>query len=178
MIYFSNNKKGFLPKLIRFFTKSNVSHCGIICDPFENIPSAIESSDLVQIVPFSRNYIESKNEEYILFKLSGEAEVPATLGPLFIKYAGLKYGYFQLIWFMWRWLTNLFGVDISRQKNWFTNNVICSELVYDYFIMLNHPDVNEKLKDFNQDTVQADDLLNIVISLPHVFEFVESKGSL
>ncbi len=181
--YFSNNKSGFFPKLVRFFTKSKLSHCGIV---FFNLgfgaETVIESTTLVQVVPFQRNYRDSKNEEYIVFELIDKTlsrqkiDLDKILIDLFKEYSGQSYGYFQLLWFVFRWFVGLFGFDISNHKNWFTQNVICSEVLFQYLKALKILVLDEKLKKFNSDTVQAQDLFDIVKSCPDIFRVVEFKG--
>lgn len=179
MIYFSNNKKGLFPKLVRFFTRSNISHCGII---FFNlgygVDTVIESTTLVQIVPFDRNYRNANNEEYVVYEIlpKSKVDVSSLLIKTFNQYSGQSYGYFQLLWFVWRWFVGIFGFDISQNKNWFTENVICSEVLFSFLKEHKIHPFNERLMKLNPDTVQADDLFKLVKSCPDIFRVVESKG--
>lgn len=176
MIGFSNNKRALLSKLIRFFTKSHLSHTFLIHYPQADIASVHEASFVVQVVPFDRFYHNHPDKQYWIYKVNGfteEAKIEA-LRKCFNEFAGIKYGKFQILWFVWRWFNELFNRDIRSEKNWFTDGVICSELVYWYLHYLSDP-LPELLKEFTPDTIQADDLHKLVINNPHLFELVAYK---
>ena len=61
---------------------------------------------------------------------------------------------------------------MRKETNWMSQGVICSELCYYWLTYLG---LGELVKDFNPDTIQAQDLFEIVQSRPDVFELVESK---
>lgn len=178
MIGFSNNKKGLLPKLIRFFTDSSISHAFIMTDDVCGQPTVQEAALLVQVVPLQKYYVEDDTQSYWLYEISSEhasdKAKAAAMAKVFNEFAGVKYGKLQLVWFPWRWLNEQFGRDIRKTKNWMTDGVICSELQYWYLWYLG-PTFQELLKEYNPDTVQAEDLRRIVVKNPHIFKLIELK---
>jgi hypothetical protein len=178
MIGFSNNKKGGF--LIRFFTRSNITHSFVLMFPLNGITAVEEASASVQIVPFEPHYTNNPNEDYYLYRIRPEYASPdavvKALTRVFEEFAGVKYGWLQLLWFPYRWFkeTILRQKNVHREKNWFTRGVICSELQYWYLIYL-HPVFTELLKDYDGDTIEPSDLLDVVKANPHIFEFVISK---
>jgi hypothetical protein len=169
LIGFSSNSKGIFPALVRFFTKSKFSHTFIITTPVFGVPSVHEASDVVQIVPFDKFYNKS-SETYALYKINNTTyrQINDALTTCHLEYSGVRYGYLQLLWFVYRWCMELFGKDVTHKKNWMSNGVICSELVYEYLLLVN-PEFKTLLSKFNPDTVQAQDILSIVESRPDLF---------
>ena len=178
MIGFSNNKVGLLPKLIRFFTKSTISHTFILTQFIENEPTVQEASLLVQIVPFNKYYIEDNTQSYWIYEIKQELvskeQIDQSLTYCFKEFAGVKYGKLQLLWFPYRSLMEFFRKDVRKQKNWLSDGVICSELVFYYLYNLGELFQN-LLKDFNPDTIQAEDIRQIVINNPDIFTLKECK---
>jgi hypothetical protein len=180
MIGFSNNKKGILPKLIRFFTDSHISHAFIITDEIAGQPAVQEASLLVQIVPLEKYYVNDDTQDYELYEIHPEYASKLAMYEsrkrVFNELAGEKYGKLQLVWFPWRWFNEkVLRRDIRKTKNWMTDGVICSELQYWYLWYLGKT-FQELLKDYNPDTIQAEDLRRIVKKNPHIFKLVERKG--
>lgn len=182
-IGFSSNWKkdwsGFLAKCIRFFTRSKISHSFIITDPVYNIESVQEASMLVQVVPFKEHYREDATQTYKVYRIkdqyASQAQKDESLKYCFNEFAGVTYGKLQLIWFVYRWFNEkVLRRDVRKQKNWMADGVICSELVYHYLHNLG-PIFQDLLKEFNPDTIQAQDILNIVEANSQIFEMVESK---
>lgn len=177
MIGFSNNKKGWLPACIRFFTKSNISHAFIISKNYGDQVSVEEAALLVQIVPFDKYYRNDDTQDYWIYdpvKVTRTQKQQA-LEYCFKEFAGVKYGKLQLIWFVYRWANEFFlKRDVRKEKNWMADGVICSELQCHYLIQLGG-EYAELVKDFNPDTIQAEDLRKLVVSRPDLFQFVEKK---
>jgi hypothetical protein len=178
MIFLSNNKKGFFPAAIRFFTSSKISHSGLGFFPFGNNPSVIEAGSLVQVVPFAKHYKLDESKQYWayqLIKVKSTNEMNQSLNKLFYQFAGVQYGYLQLIWFMYRWINEkIFRRDVRHQKNWLSDGVICSELCWHY---LNNfgGEYAELVSGFNPDTIQAQDIWNLILSRPDLFRLAEKK---
>lgn len=177
-IGFSNNTVGIVPKLIRFFTNSHISHTFIGTESFMGVPSIQEASDLIVVKPFV-GYEQSLTESFKLYKIRedvvSEDTIKEATKKVYEEFEGVRYGYLQLVWFPYRWLLSLVGIDARKQKNWMTDGVICSELVY-WFLWYLGPVFQDLIKDFNPDTIQAQDLLDIVNAHPHLFEFVREKN--
>lgn len=177
-IGFSNNKTSFIGKLIRLFTNSGITHSFIITFPRGNDVWFEEASNVVAEGKFENNYVNDPNTSYWVYKIKDglvpEATTDTALQYCLDNYLGVEYGFFQLLWFPYRWLMSKFGKDIRKQKNWMSDGVICSELVYDYLTQLG-PQFADLVKDFNSDTIQAQDILDIVIAHPELFELVDQK---
>lgn len=180
MIGFSNNKTSLLAKLIRFFTNSKMSHTFVITFPSAGGDVMFEeASHVVTDGVFKTNYIDDTNTQYWIYKIKdgivSEDVIDKSLVAIQEQFLGVTYGKLQLLFFPYRWIMNtIFHKDVNHEKNWFTNGVICSELVYHYLYNLGQP-FQDMLSDFNSDTIQAQDILNIINSHPDVFEFVEEK---
>jgi hypothetical protein len=178
MIFFSNNKKTLFAKLIRFFTHSKISHSGLITFDLNGIPACQEETMLVQVVPWANYDKSTVDDYYLVYKIKdglvSEADKQKALRYCFTEYAGVQYGYLQILWFVWRWFAEkVLRKDVTHKKNWFTDGVVCSELVYVYLLQLGI--ISGALAKFNSDTVQAEDLLQIVKSNPEIFEKVIEK---
>jgi hypothetical protein len=180
MIGFSNNKKGFLPAIIRFFTKSKISHAFIVARNYGDQASVQEAGMVVQLGPLERLYTNNPSEDYWIYdctKVTLEQKLKA-LDYCFKEYAIVEYGYLQLLWFVYRWfcveILKQNNKDVTRRNNWLSKGVICSELQYEYLIQLGG-EYAELVRDFNQDTIQAEDLRLIVASRPDLFCLIEYK---
>lgn len=164
---------------IRFFTSSQITHSFIITKPFgDNIPSVLEASDLCAMVPFEKKYLNNPDELFILFKIEDKylENAEKASDECFIEFAGVQYAFASIPWFIWRWFNEkLLKRSITNEKNWFTDNIVCSELVYWFLIKL-HPIFKELLKDFNGDTIQAEDIFKIAKQNPDVFKIIYNKG--
>ena len=173
IVGFSVNRKGLLPKLIKFFTGSRWSHSFLIVNPIYGLESVQEASLVVQFIPFDAHYRKNVSQEYVLFAPSGvsEEKIEAALTLCYREFAGVKYGYLSLFWFVYRWLMEKIGVDVRKRKNWMSDGVICSELVFYFLEALGEP-FTEILADFNPDTIQPEDLYKIVVSRQDLFESV------
>jgi len=179
MLGFSNNKKG--GGLIRFFTRSNISHSFVITFPLNGIVAVEEASASVQVVPFVSHYVGNPNYAFYIYKVVADYVTPQDIEnavtKIFEEFAGVKYGWLQLLYFPYRWFkeTILRKKDVHREKNWFTKGVICSELSFWYMKYLD-PAFSELLRDFDGDTVQPDDLLKIVQANPKIFQLVAEQA--
>jgi hypothetical protein len=179
MIGFSNNKTSFMGKLIRLFTNSGITHTFIITFPRNGAVWLEEASTVVAEGSFQSSYVDEPNTAYWVYKIKDglvpEATTDTALQYCHDNFLGVKYGFFQLIWFPYRWvMENIFRKDVRHDKNWMTDGVICSELVYNYLYQLGDP-FKSLLSDFNSDTIQAQDILDIVKAHPELFELVDQK---
>ncbi|MBN1114137.1 MAG: hypothetical protein JXA66_02230 [Oligoflexia bacterium] len=180
-----SNSRTFMAALIRFFTgysrKKNdppVIHSLLITSPMLDNVTVEEANFLVQIVPFESHYAAEPEKEYYLFRIKPEFAPPekikTALDYTFREFAGYHYGYFQLLWFVYRWIANMIGVNVSHKKNWMSDGVICSELLWHYLNQLGGK-VAELVSQFNPDTVQPQELMNVIKNNQDVFEMVEQR---
>lgn len=177
MIGFSNNKTSFFGKLIRFFTRSNITHSFLISFPNVGQVQFIEASKTVNEGSFEVNYVKDTGTSYIIYKIKDEwisspFQINIALEKCRKEFLGVSYGYLQLLWFPYRWLMEKLGKDVRHENNWLSQGVICSELVY-YFLV--NVGLGHLVLDFNPDTIQAQDILSIIEARQDIFELVETK---
>lgn len=199
-IGFSGPRTGgtFFQKAVKFFTGSKWSHGFITTFPQEGRFTVLEASRTVQRVPLS-DYQNDPNTLYEIYAPKGTtyAAITAALHQIEGGYLGVRYGYLQLLFFMWRWLNKkIFGRSIGREANWFPEGKICSEVQFDYMGALadetrteNFPSlefgvaavdfhvfrVYAREYGFTENTVAPEDLYLIVKDHPELFEFIEGN---
>lgn len=164
--------EGFYPKAVKFFTKSNWSHCFFIMNDVANKRTVLEADLKIQVVPFEKEYVEKEKDYYIIYrpiKATEEEKVKAA-DKIYLEYAGEIYGFMQIPWFVWDAFCDLIGWNSG--KNWFPHGAICSEVLYDYLICLNdtYKQAFKHLNDKNR--VSPEDIAKVIISRPDLFEFV------
>jgi hypothetical protein len=122
-------------------------------------------------------YYDGGTQEYSLYDpiLASEGSIGAVLKGCHREFLGIKYGYLQLVWFMWRWLCSKVGVDIRNNKNWMSDGMVCSELLYYYLYYLGEP-YRSLLKPFNPDTIQPNDVYLMCLAHPDKFKLVRKNG--
>jgi hypothetical protein len=169
--------KNTLSRLIRFFTRSKVSHTFLIQQPIGGNVVAQEAALVVQCVPFEAWYVNSPVREYVLYRPKNieDAFIKEALDKSFIDYAGQQYGWLQCLWFSWRWFAGIFGIDVRKETNWYPDGVLCTEIIYDYLINLG-PQFAVTMVGVNKDTVDAQDILTAFQMRPDLFELVEEKN--
>ena len=62
----------------------------------------------------------------------------------------------------------------TPKKNWSSDGIFCSELVFDYLYQLGG-EYRDLLKDFTPDTASPQDLYNLVLSRPDLFQFIVKR---
>jgi hypothetical protein len=170
------NRKGaaanFFSKGQRFFTRMPYTHSAILLENIFEQQSILTSDELTNIQALS-NYLKEPETDIEIYKVKVPQEMKEyEVKSMYNRYAGKKYGFAQILWFMYRWLLERFGIDARRKKNFFPGGVICSELVYHYLVEIakNYPQLNKKLKEWNAETVHVGDIKHICESLPELFE--------
>lgn len=165
-IGFSSNKIGLFPKLIRAVTRSRWSHCFIYIDDVLGEKSVIEASDLVQVVPFSRNYVKNPHEEFQLFEIvdAKADKILEALNFAYCTYSGASYGFLELPFFILRNFLN---------KNPIHKGVICSELLIRYIQLLDG-DHAQAMRSLDAESSSVEDIYRIVISRPDLFKRIDN----
>jgi len=164
---------GLLQRLICYFTNSQWSHSFLITTPIAGVASVQEAAGQgVQIVPFENHYVIAPGF-FQLYDISREyateEDIRKSLAQCHTIYSGDKYGTLQILWFPYRaFMERIFKKDVRHQKNWLSNGVICSELLYHFLSGLG-PVFAEMLSPFNPDTIQSEDLYQIFQAHPEVF---------
>jgi hypothetical protein len=190
-IMISNNLKSFfkggaLAILIRFFTKQTFpkgkpsSHSAVITNPLFGVPCVHEAGPVIQMVPWRKYYELDPSQDYRLYRIKPgvidcqDAMIQKALAVCHLLYSGVIYGALQLVWFVWRWVNEKIGRDVRHEKNWMTDGVICSELVY-WFLVYLGPVMGDLFKAWNADTIQPGDIEGIILSRPDLFELIAEK---
>ena len=173
---FNSSKTNILAKAIRFFTSSKFSHCFLVIDPVLDEPAVIEASEIVQVIPLAR-YFEFKDESFLLFSLpvADKAKVDSAVAAIFFYHSGMKYGYFELLWFLWSWLVKKVFGKVIKKGNPFRAGIICTEVVWHYINALGG-EYAKCVSEFDPDTISPYDLEQIVKARPDLFKLEYSKG--
>jgi hypothetical protein len=169
-IGFSHPKKmGFYSKAVRWFTKSNWSHCFYIAPQYMGELMVIETDLKVQVVPFIKEYqvkAADNFELYLPFKAE-EEEIYNACKSAFSKTAGETYGFFSIPWFAVRSILNsLFRIVLK--KNYVSSGVICSELVIIFLKDLGG-EYEKAFSTLSVEETSPEDIYKIVISRPDLF---------
>jgi hypothetical protein len=118
-VFFVQNNH-IISKLMRWFMRSQWSHCGIVAGEFEGVTMVVETSDFeVVIAPLHRYLDGRKIEFYTISDNDGEIAVSIYAA---LKLIGTRYSWERL--FSWAIRTRLF--------KWFPifpkSNVICTDV--------------------------------------------------
>ena len=198
LVLVENNEKDFFPKAIKFFTGKiakkygvpSYTHAMFITLPFDNIIS-VQSAEFAQcIMPLEK--FNTKTIRYDVYEIKDEIEEEELILLLKQMYltAGNPYGFFQNLWFVYRYFAELIGFDVRKQKNWFPTHDICSEAVYRFLRkrviknIENRPKRNiykyllKLIDEWTENTVHPVDLGYIVKRFPNIFKKVYSWNAL
>jgi hypothetical protein len=142
-----------------------------------SVGSILEASRFVQVVPFKRNYLDNPNENFDLWRIKNvsKEKIENAMLSVYWQYSGRVYGVLQIIWFIWRWAHELFGIDIRRERAWFPGGQICSELLWHYLYRLDVPEIKSHIVEWSSDSVNVQDFAELFQKLPEYFEKVESR---
>lgn len=173
--FVGTRKPGFLQKAVMFFARSKWSHCFFITFPHGGDEAVQEASWSVQIIPFQR-YRDDPDGYYEIFELTkaDPRKLEQSVMSQWKNMTGVKYNWFGLVWFIWRWMNELVGRDIRHEKNWFSDGVICSQTLY-YEIEGAGAPYGGLLMDETPWTVQPQDIYNEVMKRPELFAMREHK---
>lgn len=166
---------GFYSRAVRFFTKSNWSHCFFLSEDYLGARMVFESDLKAQLVPFDKEYIESQVDSYELYRptLARGNEITEACKSSFYLSAGETYGFLSIPWFAIRetlyWIT---GKKLT--KNFRTRGSICSESLVLYLKALG-PEYQEAFKDLTQDETSPEDIYRIVKARPDLFHFIGER---
>lgn len=169
----------FVSNVIKFFTNSKYSHNFLCLFPQGLTASILELSSNVKVLPYNI-YNDKDFEKYIIYEVNSslvsQEEINYSVEKIFKEYTNSHYGFLQLIWFLYKWLMKkLFNKDVRHDKNWFTDGIICSEIIY-YFLYNLNSKYRDILKDYNADTIQPADIADIIQNNPHLFKLVYCRN--
>lgn len=166
-IFFSASNS-WISKAIRWFTKSNVSHTGIIINNQKRKLVLEAATRQVHITTYDKHYKKGYIEIYR--PKIDEKMVDKAIDCVISKHLEKPYGYLQLLGFAIVCLLKRIGIKI---KNPLKMHSICSEVSRDYgaFLPLSEKAKQEFAK-LDPDTTSPDDLRNVIKNLPESFERV------
>jgi hypothetical protein len=142
----------FFSSSIRFFSKG-WSHTAVaFFDSVRPAPQLFEADVAVMTTEW-RNKIDNPDYDVRVYHwVKQPANMEEILWTIYDKYNGNTYGFFQIPWFMWRWIvTGLHLPARWARKNFFPNNEICTEVIYVMFKLLQDKDVDAALLKNNRD---------------------------
>lgn len=117
-------------KLQRFFTGKKVTHSFLVLDEYYGDFQLLDARLSVTLDPLN-NILNEGNDVWLYSIPLNETESLRIKNLFFNNYIGKTYGFSQLIWFVWRRLLELlFKKDMRAKKNWFSEGILCSEIVY------------------------------------------------
>ncbi len=146
-IAFSINKKNLFSKFIAWMTDSKWSHCFIVVCPIGLNDSLIAESSMLGGVKFNLlSKYQDGTHDIELFDISNDCS-PSDLDSI-LPLIGHMYGYTQAIGY-------LIAKVLHLKTNPFTDNVVCSELVY---LFLFNTKLKALIKDLDPNEVTPEQL--------------------
>jgi hypothetical protein len=143
-----------------------------------------EANEVLMLTPFEKHYRNNDDQEYEVYEIINYSltrpSLETPLQKFYLEYSNRKYGYTQLLWFIYRWVMETLGIEIklNKKRKYFVKGIVCSELVYLYLKSLNIPELNEDLDNYQPNTITPEDLRKIVLKHKNIFRLVEQKESL
>lgn len=194
IILVENLENSFISKAIKFFTKhiakkGNVpvfTHACYGIGKVLGIESVISAEEVITVMPFER--IKESNCNYYIYRINDAADkklIDYSLSHMYKSTAGKGYGFWQLLWFIYRWFMEHIGFNVKHKKNWFPTGDICSENTYRYLMtrFTQQPitpaiaQVLVDLLNYTENTIHPVDLAIIIKNNPQVFVLTEQRSS-
>lgn len=168
----ADNKKGFVPSAIKWFTNSEFSHSFITMPDILGIPMCIEAAEGgVDFTEFDHSYLDDPTEGYEIWDINVSQNIKDDALRTILGNLEESYGFFQFGFFIWRRINLLFGRDIKSNNNWVKSGIICSELCVDYIKACG---LSNTLVGYGDGAISPQDLQNIFKAHPENFTFIKS----
>lgn len=170
---FSYSKNIWYDKIIAKITKSKWSHSFITVPSILGREMVMESvAGGICMIPFDFAYRTNENQNYELYRFNiSQDKIDQSIMQC-LNTLESSYGFLEYPWFLWRSICKLFGKDIKKQNNWSPQGTVCSGLTR-YFI----ENAGENLfNDYGIDSANAQDIYEVVLAHPELFELIESKS--
>lgn len=189
-----NKKKSFFPSAIKFFTGRYARKHGVkifthSCFSVgqvlgqESVLSAELAMSVMPLDSFRTDdfYFEVYRVKDKFRQGTTKKELVNLISRHYQKSAGKPYGFFQNLWFVYRFLMELIGFNMIGRKNWFPDNENCSESTANYlldrFDILSYPNTARLfLKEFNTNSIHPVDLAVMIKKNWEIFQLVQSHG--
>lgn len=167
---------GWYSKSVRFFTKSQWSHCFFLSEDYLDEAQVWEIDLKAQLVPFKKEYIEKQIDVYEMFRptITNKSKIRAAAQECINGTAGETYGFLEIPWFAVRSLLSKIGVHLKENVN--KDGVICSEALFIYLSSLGGGYANA-FSQFTRDEVSPEDLYKVVKERTDLFEFIGSRSA-
>lgn len=173
-VCFAYSKNEFIAKAIAWFTKSQWSHTFITVPPILGKEMAMEAgSGGTEMVMFDVGYRNNPSQKYEVYRVKIAQDIIDQALAKCLDNLEMPYGYLEYPWFVWRSICLWFGKDIKSQNNWSTKDEVCAGLTNAYIVNLY---LELLVQGFGKNSVNAQDLYNIVKANPDIFELVESQA--
>lgn len=172
-VCFAYSKNEWIAKAIALCTKSKWSHTFVTVPPCLGKEMVMEAaSGGTEMVLFDIAYRNNADQKYEVYrvKISKESIDQSILKC--IENLEMPYGYLEYPWFVWRAINSWFGRDIKNQDNWHTKYEVCSGVTNNYIVNLS---LGSLFNGFGNNSVNAQDIYEIVLAHPELFELIEKK---
>lgn len=189
ILAFNSTNGGFINKAERFFTRSKFNHVSITIPAVLGTNCHLSALLTVTVEPTSV-FLNDESEKYKMYYPHGftYAQIEKATTRTFEEFAGKTYGFFQLLWFIYRYFAEgwPFYSDVRRHHNWFHNGPICSEVLWYYIYYLTLVETNAeqkpeifKLRDricqWNPDNFSPADCVKVIEEFPTLFTLVQQR---
>ena len=157
---------------VKAITESKWSHSFIVAGLALGELSAMEADLDVTMVSWQSQYVDKNNDYYEVWRpiKASQSNIEAAAKYCYNNYAEEPYGFLEIPWFIYRiYAKKWFGINATT--NWSSSGMFCSGLTYNYLYQLGG-EYRDILKDFKDNTMSPQDLYNIVLARPDLFEFV------
>jgi hypothetical protein len=174
IVLLNNDNGNFVSRAVRFFTNSTISHTDFTMGRIVEEEATLSAEPLISVLPLV-TYFHDEGFEFKVYEIQGVPEVVLDkwVTGMFLDYAGTTYGFLQLLWFIYRWAMEKLGKDVRKGKNWFPQNKVCSEMVYNLMLKVGlyyRSDLKKKLDEWNENTVTPEDIKRVVEAFPAIFK--------
>ena len=172
-IVLADTKSGFIPSGIKWMTNSQFSHSFVTTPDVFKVPMCIESAEGgVDFTRFDTSYQNNLAEGYEVWNIKIDQNIKDAAIVSILADLEIGYGFLEFFYFIARKICSVFGKDIKSKNNWFAKDgMICSQLCVAY---LNACGLSGVLIGYGQGSVAPQDLQNIFMAHPELFEKVES----
>jgi hypothetical protein len=172
-VCFAYTKNEFIANAISSITQSKWSHSFITIPPILDQRVVMEAAgNGIDVTMFNLSYKNNPNESYEIYRFKAPKDKIDKSIISCMEILERPYPYLELLWFMWRRLNKVFGRDIKDQNNWFRNGLVCSGLVRKF---IEGAGFKKLFHGFGVDSVCPQDIYEIVLVHPKLFELVEKK---
>jgi hypothetical protein len=187
LILFSARDRAFIHSAIKWVTRSPYTHVAIMFPAVLDVGSYFGAEETVDMRVFQK-MVDEGQQYYRIYEPQGftQEQLDNVLRKIYKVYAGSIYGFFKLLWFVYRFriMEGIFKKDVRRQHNWFPAWQICSEIGWWWFEYLcdEQPErmaaVRAKLHEWNSNTFAPVDCETVIVQFPGIFKLTGQRGTL